>query len=120
MDFYSHTHTHPRLTEEDETRLTDELVVSKHELEGLLQRDVWAVSYPFGDFDKRVCACARKARYRYGFTIEPISVDESPDPFQVGRVEVTPGESPLGFRLKIQGCYSAIRYLRNAKRILAR
>jgi GT2 family glycosyltransferase/peptidoglycan/xylan/chitin deacetylase (PgdA/CDA1 family) len=120
FEIFSHTVTHGRLTELVDNRLSMELTESKRVLEKIIGRDVIGICYPEGDNDKRVCQYSRWAGYRYGFTIEPSLVDGSADDMQLGRFGVFPDESLRTFRLKANGSYSVIKYLRAMKRFLIR
>jgi peptidoglycan/xylan/chitin deacetylase (PgdA/CDA1 family) len=61
----SHTRTHPRLSEIDDERLTDELEGSREDIEQHLG-SCDSVAYPYGDTDERVVGRARAAGYRCG------------------------------------------------------
>jgi peptidoglycan/xylan/chitin deacetylase (PgdA/CDA1 family) len=65
----SHTMTHPDLKLCSDDRLRWELEESKAVLERRLGIEVPAVAYPFGRFNARVLAAAKKTGYRIGFTV---------------------------------------------------
>lgn len=119
-EIMSHTLTHPYLTCLDDARLEAELNLSKQMLQSIVAHDISAVSYPYGLCNARTCAAARRAGYQIGFTVEPYSVDSSPDNLQIGRVAVSPQDSMLKFRLKVSGAYQVVTYLRKVKRIVIR
>ena len=116
----SHTVSHTALTKLDDSRLEHELTSSKQDLEAILGCEVNAVSYPYGDYDDRVCDFARRAGYKFGFTITPAMVTESTDTMQINRFAVSARDSMTAFKLKISGAYYAVKYLRSAKRICKR
>jgi len=118
FEIFSHTVTHGRLTELDDSGLSMELTESKRTLEEIIGHDISGICYPEGDNDKRVCQYARQAGYRYGFTIEPELVDGTANDLQLGRFSVLPDESLRTFILKANGAYSVVKYLRMAKRFL--
>jgi peptidoglycan/xylan/chitin deacetylase (PgdA/CDA1 family) len=62
----SHSRTHPRLTQLDDSELARELSRSKEECEQRLGRPCTSIAYPFGDVDGRVAAAAARAGYRAG------------------------------------------------------
>ncbi len=63
----SHTLTHPDLTVIDDTKLRTELCDSKHRLEDIIGNEVYAISYPFGLYNKRVLDAVKQCGYRIGF-----------------------------------------------------
>lgn len=119
-EILSHSVSHPFLTDIDDERLQNELSKSKRDLERIVNHEVWAISYPYGEYDERVCRATRQAGYKMGFTIEPYTVDSSPDNYQIGRFAVSPADSLLKFRLRINGAYQIAKYLRKLKRMLLR
>ncbi len=118
LEILSHAVTHRRLTELEDSKVSAELTESKQTLEKIVGHDITGICYPLGDNDKRICRHARQAGYQYGFTIEPDLVDGSADNLQLGRFGVLPDESLWIFRLKANGAYSVVKYLRIAKRFL--
>jgi len=120
FEILSHTVSHSLLTQISEDRLRFELLESKKELEGIVQREVPGISYPHGAHDTRVCSAAKDAGYKLGFTIEPNTVDCSPDDLKIGRFAVSAADSMLKFRLKVNGAYQVVEYLRRWTRYLCR
>ena len=117
FEVFSHTVSHPFLTEIDEDTLKSELLESKRELERIIGGEVPAIGYPHGAHDARVCNAARRTGYKLGFTIEPRMVDSSPDNMKIGRFEVSSRDSLIKFRLKVSGAYQAVNYLRTLKKL---
>ena len=111
----SHSVSHPNLTLVDNDRLQSELQWSKNTLEEILGHEIVGISYPHGAFDDRVCQFAKKAGYKLGFTIEPTMLNSSTDSLKIGRFAVSPRDSLLKFRLKVNGAYQATTYLRSIK-----
>jgi peptidoglycan/xylan/chitin deacetylase (PgdA/CDA1 family) len=66
----SHSHTHPRLTQVDDTELERELGESREECERRLQRPCTSIAYPFGDVDERVVTAAARSGYRAGAALD--------------------------------------------------
>ena len=118
FEIYSHTVSHPRLTDLNEKDLAAELVESKKHLEHIVDHEVPAVSYPHGAYDARVYRAARRAGYLWGFTTYPNIVDNCADPLRIGRFEVSPRDSMAVFKLKTNGAYQVARPLINLKRML--
>jgi peptidoglycan/xylan/chitin deacetylase (PgdA/CDA1 family) len=66
----SHTQTHARLTDLDDTALARELAESRETCAARLGRPCVSVAYPFGAADARVTAAARAAGYWAGAAVE--------------------------------------------------
>ncbi len=118
FEILSHTVSHRRLTELNQTDLETELIRSKQDLESVIGRKVPAVSYPHGACDARVYRAARKAGYTLGFTADPIVVDRAADTLGIGRFAVSPRDSLFVFKLKVHGAYQIVRPLMYLKRLL--
>jgi peptidoglycan/xylan/chitin deacetylase (PgdA/CDA1 family) len=111
FEIFSHTVSHPVLTDVGAEALESELIDSKDLLEEMLGHEVVAISYPYGAHDLKTCSAAQKAGYRLGFTIEPCAVDGSTDPMRIGRLAVSPKDSLLSFKLKVRGAYGVVGFL---------
>lgn len=118
FEIFSHTLSHPVLTEIQDSRLDVELIESKQALEGIVGHEVIGISYPLGSYDTRVRKAAEKAGYKLGFTIEPGIVDRATGCLEIGRVSVSPKDSLIKFKLKASGAYHVVTYLRTLKRTL--
>lgn len=118
-EIFSHTISHPVLTEIGSDMLMNELRDSKQALEKILNREVHAVSYPHGAYNSNVCEAAKKAGYKQAFTITPFVVDESTDNMRIGRFAVSPKDGLFKFKLKVSGAYQVVRYLRKLKKGLS-
>ncbi len=119
FEIFSHTLSHPALTEIEDNSLESELASSKHALEKIVGHEISGVSYPHGAYDTRVREAAQKAGYRLGFTIEPSIVDSATDCLEIGRVSVSPKDGLIKFRLKVSGAYQVVKYLRTLKKCLS-
>ena len=119
-EIFSHTVSHPVLTEIEDDKLRVELLESRQKLETIAGHEVTGVSYPHGAQNEKVCRSARAVGYKWGFTIEPRIVDKKTDDLRIGRVEVSASDSILKFRLKARGAYQVVHYLRTIKRLLLR
>lgn len=120
IEVSSHTVSHPVLPELDDSSLEEELVASRRRLEEMLGHDVSGISYPYGACDARVYQATQKAGYKMGFTVESAKVDDRTDILRIGRVEVSPDEPFLQFKLKVDGAYHVGCYLRKLRAILLR
>ena len=94
----SHTRSHPRLTQLDDTSLQDELRGSRTACEQQLSRPCRTLAYPYGDHDRRVVAAARAAGYEAACTLpEDFRTD---DALRTPRVGIYQRDSVTIFRLK--------------------
>ncbi len=62
----SHTCTHPRLTQLDDTALAHQLSASREICADRVGRSCRSIAYPYGDTDARVAAAAARAGYETG------------------------------------------------------
>ncbi len=120
FEIFSHTCSHPVLTEVNDSSLEAELVKSKSLLEGIIGHDIRGISYPYGAYDVRVCRAAEKAGYKLGYTIEPNPIDSTTRPLEIGRFSVLPGDSLMKFKLKTSGAYQITKCLRRLKRLVVK
>jgi peptidoglycan/xylan/chitin deacetylase (PgdA/CDA1 family) len=111
----SHTVSHAKLTKLDDEQLLYELNNSKECLEAIVGHEVLGISYPHGDHNDRIYKIGRECGYKMGFTIEPKKVTDKTDNFKIGRFSVSPKDSMLTFKLKVNGSYQATYYLRCIK-----
>lgn len=117
FEIFSHTFSHPVLAKIPNSMLEAELANSKITLEKILGHKVYAISYPHGAHDQRVCDAAKRAGYQLGFTIEPQIIDNLTDDMQIGRFHVSPQDNLLKFKLKATGAYHATKLLKSIKRL---
>jgi len=115
-EIFSHTVSHPHLTEMGSRRLNDELRDSKIALEEMLGHKITGISYPYGEHNEHVRRAALNAGYRMGFTIDPELNYSSQNKMSIGRFSVSAKDSLLKFKLKACGAYEVSKHLRAAKR----
>lgn len=75
ISIQSHTVNHPILINISQKTLDKELIESKKYLEDKTKKDVFAFSYPNGDFGDREVKAVEKAGYRIAFTTKPSVID---------------------------------------------
>lgn len=85
----SHTVFHKPLSTLGTDEIMAELVSSRASLRSALGVDVYAVAYPYGDYDHRVGEAARKAGYQIGFVASGGVFSEVEDSFRIPRYNVT-------------------------------
>ena len=88
MEIGSHTVTHARLTETDDTRLYRELTDSKAALEDALGGEVLSFAYPYGAWDARCVNAVRETGYRAACTTRTGWALRDNDPYQLRRLTV--------------------------------
>jgi len=120
FEMLSHSFSHPILTELEHQKLQVELEQSRMVLEEIVGHKVSGIAYPQGICNKQVVEAARKAGYRYGFTVEAFTVDDSPSEMEIGRFIVKPHMSLMKLKLKVMGAYQVTSYLRKVKAFLLR
>lgn len=69
MTIGSHSKTHPFLSNENESKVTEETRASREELQRRLGSPVRCFAYPGGSFDSRTVSAVAAAGYELGFTI---------------------------------------------------
>lgn len=105
IDFGSHTESHVNLGGET-ADLKREISESKKLIERELQKEVWAISYPFGlirDFSENVKRMARDAGYTAGFSAMNGVNDSKTDIFGLKRIGIEASDNMFTFRAKLNG-----------------
>jgi peptidoglycan/xylan/chitin deacetylase (PgdA/CDA1 family) len=114
----SHTVTHPMLTLLGKDEARSEIRESRIQLEQLVRKPVRLFSFPYGAFNEELIACCKEEGYGRVFSTLPLLANASPNEFTTGRVNVSPADSGLEFRLKICGCYRWLPWAFRIKRNL--
>ena len=114
----SHGMNHRRLTEIKDDDARKELAESKRQLENITGTKVKTHSFPYGVYDARHVAMARKAGYNYVFTVEPTIVVGNQKSPVIGRVQVEPTDWLMEFKLKVLGTYRWHPYVSDLKKRL--
>jgi len=99
-------YTHlPRIAPEE---LEEEMTLSKHNIEKVLDAEVLSFSYPYGDFGNREVEAARTAGYKFavGGTGGPRKFAD--DLLRIRRIPIAPTETRWQFFKKTSGFY--LRY----------
>jgi peptidoglycan/xylan/chitin deacetylase (PgdA/CDA1 family) len=105
----SHTRTHPKLTQLGDAELADELVISRSELEEVLDQPCKSLAFPYGDEDVRVQRAAETAGYTAAAAL-PSPISHEPQLFRWPRVGVYYGDDLSTFRRKIS---PTLRWMRS-------
>jgi peptidoglycan/xylan/chitin deacetylase (PgdA/CDA1 family) len=112
----SHTVTHPRLGEIERTRVQAELGESRRSLEQLCGTPVTMLALPYGSSSPEVMAMAAATGYDRVFANIPVAPARGSR--LVGRLDVSPNDWRLEFRLKILGAYEWLVLAIPAKRLV--
>ena len=111
----SHGATHRPLPQLSDREVLAELAESRRELTEILGQDVNLFALPYGAGSDDIVRIAASAGYTRLFLNVPVHRVSSGDPV-VGRIEVSPTDWPLEFRLKIRGAYQWLPRAMSAKR----
>jgi peptidoglycan/xylan/chitin deacetylase (PgdA/CDA1 family) len=103
----SHSHSHARLPDLSDDRLTEELDRSRAECEGALETRCRSIAYPYGAVDTRVTQAAADAGYTAGVVLARQLALESPLRFP--RVGIYRADSMGRFRVKVSPAVRRIR-----------
>lgn len=111
VDFQSHTCHHPILPQCDDPTAREELVVSKQQLESSFGLDIYALSYPNGDYSNRDIHLAKEAGYQCGITVDSGYNTLHSDLFRLKRFSVNDARSITELMVKACGVYAIIKHL---------
>jgi peptidoglycan/xylan/chitin deacetylase (PgdA/CDA1 family) len=114
----SHTVSHPHLTLQARHAVHAELAESKRTLESITRAPVTMLSFPYGSFDGRVLEAAGAAGYQHLFANVPVWAGTRDRGQLLGRINVSPRDWPLEFRLKARGAYNWMALAVPAKRAI--
>jgi peptidoglycan/xylan/chitin deacetylase (PgdA/CDA1 family) len=112
----SHTVTHPRLAELAIANVEVELAMSRRKLEDITSVPIKMLSLPYGSFTTDVIAAALRVGYGRVFANVPVRSRVMIRSPLVGRIDVSPRDWPLEFRLKSSGAYDWLAVAIPAKR----
>jgi peptidoglycan/xylan/chitin deacetylase (PgdA/CDA1 family) len=115
----SHTVSHARLASLEPLALEQELAGSRRALEDLTGSPVKMLSLPYGIYDGRVLESARAIGYHQVFANVPVKSSATVGVLR-GRINVSPRDWPLEFRLKASGAYDWLTLAMPVKRALLR
>jgi len=101
----SHCLTHPNLSVLSQQKIEKELVESKQKLEKMLHRELELLAFPYGAYNKNVLQLSKKAGYRRCFSAIPTFPAHKIDKYLIGRIDVSPDDWSIEFRLKLLGAY---------------
>jgi peptidoglycan/xylan/chitin deacetylase (PgdA/CDA1 family) len=111
----SHTANHLYLPNLDESQLSSELQSSKDWLEDITGYEIKMLSLPYGAFNEKVISTSLRVGYQNIFTNIPI---RRRSPSIMGRIDVSPTDTLLEFKLKLLGAYDWLAFGIPIKRAL--
>lgn len=88
IDIQSHTVNHPHLNELSYDEQLTEMINSKKALEKITNKDVYAIAYPFGDFNDNTIKAAKEAGYTLGFTTKRGLSDREDNILKLDRIYI--------------------------------
>jgi len=105
ISFGSHSMSHQNFLHLNKYQVWEELLQSKRSLEEILQNQVRLFSFPYGEYNETLIGLTKQAGYKRVFTIEPVLAFTKLEEYVTGRIEVTPTDWRLEFKLKALGAY---------------
>lgn len=105
IEFGSHTLSHTNLGKEN-IDLNQEVRLSKRIIEEEINKEVWAISYPFGllkDFNQEVKQAAIEVGYACGCSAMNGVNDAKTDIFELRRIGIEASDNMFTFRAKLNG-----------------
>jgi peptidoglycan/xylan/chitin deacetylase (PgdA/CDA1 family) len=101
----SHTRKHPFMNKLSIGEIENELFGSKAALEERLNLPVEFFCYPYGHYDERAVATAKRAGYIGATTMNRGLIHRGDDPFEIRRSFIRLNTHPLLFMLKLHSDY---------------
>lgn len=86
IDIMSHTISHPSLKKLSYEEQVKELTESKKVLEELLEKEVYAISYPYGDYNKDTLEIVKDAGYKIAFTTKEKLMNKEDGIYELERI----------------------------------
>ena len=89
IDIQSHTVYHPNLDKLTYADQLIEMINSKKTLERIINKEIYAIAYPFGDFNDDTIKAAKEAGYTLGFTTNRGLSDREDNLLKLDRIYVS-------------------------------
>lgn len=110
VEIASHGMIHQHLPRLSDAAAAREITASKASLEALIDDEVVAFAYPYGDYTERDASSVRQAGYLFGVGTVSGPVSIADDRMRIRRITMFPGTNRWQFRKKTSGWY--LRYCR--------
>lgn len=111
VDFQSHTLEHPFLHQCTKVELIEEILKSKKIIEEKIEKDVYAIAYPNGDYNQQVINEVKKSGYKLGFTTIPGYVNNKTNPYLISRFSMNDTKDINDFVLRLTGTWFFVKKL---------
>jgi len=86
VEYQSHTMFHPILTKCSDKKSFEEIHKSKIDLEIRLNKTIYAIAYPNGNYSEREISYTKKAGYECGLTLDPGFNSQNTDLYKLRRI----------------------------------
>ena len=110
VDFQSHTCHHPILPKCDDATASEEIIASKLQLASSFGLDIYAFSYPNGDYSDRDINLVKEAGYKCGITVDSGYNSLHSDLFRLKRFSVNDAKSITELMVKASGVYAILKH----------
>ncbi|MGL5150036.1 MAG: polysaccharide deacetylase family protein [Clostridium sp.] len=88
IEIMSHTISHPHLNSLSYEEQLKEIKNSKETLENILAKEVYAISYPFGDYNEDTLRAVKDAGYKIAFTTKEDIMDKTNGIYEIKRIYI--------------------------------
>ncbi len=113
VEIGAHSHAHPQLDQLRQSRLQDELAISKALLEDGIGRAVPSLAYPFGYSSARVRRTVHATGYGYACAVANAVADSAQDRFALPRLTVRASTRQTTFEHIVRGGSQSMIYLKD-------
>ena len=110
VDFQSHTCFHPILPQCDNLTASQEIGDSKRQLESAYGLNIYALSYPNGDYSDRDIRFAKELGYQCGITVDSGYNTPRSNLFRLKRFSVNDASSITELMVKASGIYALLKH----------
>ena len=109
VDFQSHTVSHPVLPKCSNEKAEYKIFASKQDIEREYGFDVYALSYPNGDYSDREISLAKSAGYQCAVTADAGFNSDQTDPFRLKRINIDDNDGIDKLVVKACGLWGLIK-----------
>ena len=111
INFQSHSSTHPCLTQCPADKSFDEISTSKRDLESTYALDIYAFSYPNGDYSEREIAYLKESGYLCAITCDPGFNDDTTSLYQVKRFSMNSDADINNLLVRASGLWAFLKQI---------